>query len=367
MASVDDRWMTIRDGKKVRSDRWGVGKRYRARWREHANGPQKSQMFDRKVDAERFLVGIQHDQLTGRYVDPQLGRTTFDEVCDRYLERRAWRDKTRAVARRSLREARVVFGGRTIASIKRGEVQTFITKLDLAPSTTKVVRQHLSGAFRIAIDDGLIVLNPARDLILPTAEAGAIVPITQDQLDALFAAAGSSWFRGALVLGAGLGLRLSEAAGLTADRVDFLRRTVRVDRQWQQESQSQPGAFAPPKTKASKRTIPVAQEVLDALAAHIKVHGTGGPEGFIVHRDGRPVDMGAWGHGMRRVSASGVKFHDLRHFYASALIADGCSIKAVQSALGHASAAMTLDVYGHLFPGDEDRIRGAIGKVFRTG
>lgn len=117
----------------------------------------------------------------------------------------------------------------------------------------------------------------------------------------------------------------------------------------------------------ARQDLPVAQEVLDALAAHIKVHGTGGPEGFIVHRDGRPVDMGAWGHGMRRVSASGVKFHDLRHFYASALIADGCSIKAVQSALGHASAAMTLDVYGHLFPGDEDRIRGAIGKVFRTG
>jgi integrase len=57
-------------------------------------------------------------------------------------------------------------------------------------------------------------------------------------------------------------------------------------------------------------------------------------------------------------------FHDLRHFYASALISAGCSIKAVQSALGHRSARMTLDVYGHLFPGDEDRIRGAIAGVF---
>ena len=52
------------------------------------------------------------------------------------------------------------------------------------------------------------------------------------------------------------------------------------------------------------------------------------------------------------------------HFYASALIAAGCSVKAVQMALGHKSAKMTLDTYSHLWPGDEDRIRAAISPVF---
>jgi site-specific recombinase XerD len=53
-----------------------------------------------------------------------------------------------------------------------------------------------------------------------------------------------------------------------------------------------------------------------------------------------------------------VTFHDLRHPYASALIAAGCSIKAVQSALGHKNASETL--YSHLFPFDEDRLRDAV-------
>lgn len=59
-------------------------------------------------------------------------------------------------------------------------------------------------------------------------------------------------------------------------------------------------------------------------------------------------------------------FHDLRHFFASALIYAGCSVKQVQLALGHTSAKVTLDVYGHLWPGEEDRVRDAIGRVFRA-
>ena len=55
-----------------------------------------------------------------------------------------------------------------------------------------------------------------------------------------------------------------------------------------------------------------------------------------------------------------MRLHDLRHHYASSLISAGCSIVAVQRALGHAKASVTLDMYGHLMPSDEDRIRKAI-------
>ena len=55
-----------------------------------------------------------------------------------------------------------------------------------------------------------------------------------------------------------------------------------------------------------------------------------------------------------------VRFHDLRHHFASRLINAGCSVKAVQSALGHERASTTLDTYGHLWPGDEDRVRAAL-------
>jgi integrase len=55
-----------------------------------------------------------------------------------------------------------------------------------------------------------------------------------------------------------------------------------------------------------------------------------------------------------------VRLHDLRHFYASALIRKGLSVKVVQARLGHASAVETPDIYSHLWPDDEDRTRAAV-------
>ena len=56
--------------------------------------------------------------------------------------------------------------------------------------------------------------------------------------------------------------------------------------------------------------------------------------------------------------------HDLRHCFASALISGGASVKQVQAALGHSSATVTLKVYSHLWPGDEDRTRSIVEATF---
>lgn len=55
--------------------------------------------------------------------------------------------------------------------------------------------------------------------------------------------------------------------------------------------------------------------------------------------------------------------HDLRHFYASALIVGGASVNQVQLVLGHASAVITLRIYAHLWPGKEDRTRAVMDAV----
>ncbi len=107
--------------------------------------------------------------------------------------------------------------------------------------------------------------------------------------------------------------------------------------------------------------------MLDELNLHLQQFGAG-DGGVIVHTDGRPVDAARWGHYMRASRkhagvSDRVSYHDLRHFFASALIAAGCTVKQVQAALGHESAKVTLDVYGHLWPGDEDRVRDAIDRL----
>jgi integrase len=65
---------------------------------------------------------------------------------------------------------------------------------------------------------------------------------------------------------------------------------------------------------------------------------------------------------VRRAAGIGpFTLHDLRHFYASGLIASGCDVVTVQRALGHSSATITLGVYSHLWPTAEDRTRAAAG------
>ena len=107
---------------------------------------------------------------------------------------------------------------------------------------------------------------------------------------------------------------------------------------------------------------------LEVLAAHLAQYPSGEDGLVFTTSRGEPWRRTAFGEAIRsaRTAAGlpdGVSFHDLRHHFASVLIAAGCSIKAVQSALGHANASETLDAYSHLWPADEDRIRDAIENV----
>jgi integrase len=335
---------------------------YRARYREYPGGPQKTKTFTKRKDADAWLTTTAASLLHGTYVDPAAGRTTLGAWAKLYVDRQPWRATTRRSAQTSINHAlRVLGADRPLSSIRRGDVQALLAGLDLAPSTIHLVRQHLGTMLAAAAADGLIAKNPVTGAKVPTPVHREVVPPTLEQVAALHAAA-PAWFQVAIVLGAGLGLRQAEASGLTADRVDWLgERTVKIDRQW--GSQARAAGFAPPKSPASVRVIPAADVVLAEVGRHIE-----DPTGFVLHEGGEPVEHLRFGAGWKATTTGagleGMRFHDLRHHYASALISAGCSVKAVQRALGHSSATTTLDVYGHLFPGDEDRIRAAVQLVF---
>jgi integrase len=108
---------------------------------------------------------------------------------------------------------------------------------------------------------------------------------------------------------------------------------------------------------------------LTELVEHVRVFGLG-PEGLLFTNaaDGA-VWSNTWSVAWRKAAAPlGIPtrkgFHQLRHYYASLLIQAGESVKVVQERLGHASAAMTLNVYSHLWPDSEDRTRKAVDDVF---
>lgn len=264
---------------------------------------------------------------------------------------------------------RPAFGKRALGSIQRTEVQTFAASLQkrLAPTTARAIVFTLAAVLREAVDDRLIPSNPAERLRMGgkgerrvdprhIANVATAVPTLAELMP-------QRW-RAAVLLMASTGLRLGECLGLTVDRVDFLRSSIRVDRQLG-NTHGGSGGFVSPKTRAGVRTIPVPRPVVEMLAAHLKEFPTGDDGLIFSAATGRGVARSAWSDAYRTAcAAAGVtertRTHDLRHVAASSLIAHGLSVAAVQAALGHSSPAETLEVYTHFWPTDEERTREAI-------
>lgn len=339
--------------------------KWRARWREYPGGPQRAQHFPRKIDAEQHLVKIQHDLLRGAYVDPSKGRTTVEDFYKVWVERQPWRASSRS-SNESLFRNHVLptFGERPLGSIRRGDVEDWAIALTLKPLTAGLAVQYLGTMLEAAVVDGLIASNPARGAKRPRVETTPVVPFTAAELLALEAKA-PAWFRVAFVLGAQCGLRQSEATGLTLDRVDFLRRTLTVDRQLVTPSAGDP-ALGPPKTARSFRTVPLADVAVEGLARHVEEHGTGA-EGLLLHEDRRPVRRQRFGKVWRslrtKAEMPSARFHDCRHTYASTLLSGGVSVPAAAEYLGH-SPAVLLRTYAHLVPADHDRARAVVQAAF---
>jgi integrase len=129
-----------------------------------------------------------------------------------------------------------------------------------------------------------------------------------------------------------------------------------------------PGAGVPdiraPK-HGSERAVYLPDQLVQLLSAYV---ATLKSDWLFTRRDGRPWDQNKinqwWPKVHRAAGVVGVRLHDLRHFYASALIAESCDVVTVQKALGHSSATVTLGTYAHLWPKAEDRTRRAAGALF---
>lgn len=363
----------------------GGRKGWRARWRD-PEGNQRTQVFDRKVDAEQHLTSVEHRKLLGDYIDPNAGRVTFQAYAEEWRVRQVHRPSTRHQVETYLRRhAYPVMGDRELRAIRKSDVQAWVTGRSevLAPGSVELVYRYVASIFADAVEDRLIARSPCSGIRLPRKAKVEVVPPTLEQVEAI-ADRINQRYRVAVILAAGAGLRLGEVFGLTVDRIDFMRRTVSVDRQLVTPSVKGAGVYlGPPKTPSSVRTVPLSDEVVAEVAMHLERFPTVSGE-WPTEVDGevtagallitsesdvavrRSTIQSAWRLALRDAEVDGVRFHDLRHFYASALISAGCSVKVVQKNLGHSSAVETLDTYSHMWPDDDDRSRAAISAAFSS-
>jgi len=173
-------------------------------------------------------------------------------------------------------------------------------------------------------------------------------------------------FRTFVALCAFAGLRLGEAAAVQLGDVDFVGAALAVTRQVQRVNGGAIDVRAP--KYGSERVVHLANGLVDLLAQHVSDFGTIGDEQWLFTGEGdqppHQNTVGYWWRKTLRVAGlSDIKLHDLRHFYASGLIAAGCDVVTVQRSLGHAKATTTLNTYAHLWPTAEDRTRKAAQSI----
>lgn len=357
----------------------------RVSWRAHYRDPlgkQRSKSFDRKVDAERYLTSVESSKLAGTYIDPARARMTVGEWSAQWLDglshlKPSTKERYAGIVRRHIlpRWAAVRLG-----DVTHSHVQAWVKMLmaDRAPATVRKVHRVLSLILDLAVQDGRLVRNPAAGVGLPRIVESERRYLTHAQVHALADACAAprpeliskhrrhsertnDEYRLIVLFLAYTGVRFGELAALRVGRLDLGRRRAQIVESVTLVNGVQ--VWGTPKGH-ERRDVPLPRFLVSALAAHVSgkdaddlvfcgVRGGGALRATVFRRAG-------FNQAAAEIGMPGLHPHELRHTAASLAIASGANVKVVQKMLGHKSATMTLDQYGHLFGDQLDTVADAL-------
>lgn len=363
--SVEDRWRKrVKDDAgntvEVASAVAGKVKRWRSRYVDDG-GREIQRSFDRKVDAQQWLDAQLASLLRGDHVSPEDARLTVGQWCDIWLIGYGTRRETTVrMAEVHIKIIRTHFGSVPLSAVKPSDVRAWTAKLKAegrADSYVYALHSRLSQLFTDAVHDGLVARNPCSRRTSPPMGKQRPYVATTDQVWALYEAFPRG-VRPAVLLAAHAGLRLAECAALRVTDVDLKTGTIHPAVQWPEKEL---------KSERSRTAIPIPRELAKILAT-AACDGNG--KTFLDDEWGNPGSPWTIQRALRDARdkidlPDDFRFHDLRHYFASLLIASGLDVKVVQTRLRHASAKTTLDTYGHLWPDRDNTSRAAVAAVYK--
>lgn len=336
--------------------------RWRARYRD-ARGHEHSRHFKRKIDAQNFLDQVTTAVQTGMYVDPRRSRVTVGEWSKRWLATKVDVKATTYRGYDSMLRTHVVprWGDVSLAEITHEQIAAWVGALSatgLSASTVRLAHRVLSLVLGLAVRDGRLARNPALGVPLPRQSKGEQIYLTHDEVDRLADAAGE--YRLVLLFLAYTGVRYGEMAALRVKSIDWLRRRALISDAVADVNGH--AVFSTPKNH-HRRSVPIPRFLLDELSAYVAGKD---PEDFVfaAQKGGvlhlRNFRRMVFDPAVIRAGMPGLTPHALRHTAASLAIAAGANVKVVQTMLGHKSATMTLDLYGHLFDDQLNEVADAM-------
>lgn len=351
-------------------DRLPSGK-IRARYRDES-GRQHSQTFPERGGIRAAQAWLREQRTAvdnGVHVAPNQ-RITVAEFIEAWYKARPYGARGERQSANYLRHVvESGLGARPMRLVRTTEVQAFVTgrsKAGLAPQTVRNLYTWVKAAFASAVEDRVIGASPCtKRIVLPRVEKPKVIPLTVDQVRDLADAAGDRYRIGVL-LQAALGLRISEVLGLRVEDVDFLRRIVHVRHQLAPDGRG----FAPLKYE-SEREVPLARDLVPVLSQHLATYPPNHWRTILTTTRGNPIRSDYYSDRMFKpavLAAATVPddttSHDLRHHFASVLLAERVPTNVVAEYLGHSSSRLVETTYGHLMPDAGEVTRSALDGVW---
>jgi len=317
--------------------------------RTRIGGRVVTRTFASKKEADAYAATTEADRLRGVMFDPGRGRITVRELGAEWLASNpAKRADTRATDEYHLRtHIFPALGDRRIDSVVQTDVQSLVNHLSarLAPRTVRRAHGVLRSLCAYAEMTDRIGRSPCRNVKLPRVQPlERSMPLPED-LARLVAAMDES-NRPMVYLGAVLGLRFSEVAGLRVGRMDLGSGSVSVNETITRDSQGRP-VFDAPKSAASRRTIALPAPLREPEAdsdALVFVSPEGGPLRYANWRNR------VWSPAREAAGLPNLGFHDLRRAMATALVEDRTDMKTTQVRMGHSDSRLTLALYAQAVP-----------------
>jgi integrase len=341
---------------------------WRVYWRT-PDGKKRSKVFDSKRDADLYAANAEVSKSKGNDFDPRKGRQRFRDYAQQWADAADWKPSTRRDWPKFLNRLEPHIGGLRLADIDRNALErtrAALTASGLARSTVEATMRRAMAVMRYAYANGVIGRDPTVGVKAapkqraddPTGKVGPDNVPTREEALAILNAAPSK-YRAAVALGLA-GLRIGEVLGMEWDRVNLATRQVTIDRQ------SDGWTISTPKNERT-RTITVPELVATELRRHRRDYASdrwlfpgGGIEGTM-HR--ASFYKAAWQPALKAAGMPGrFKFHSLRHFAASSLLAAGVPLPAVAGQLGDVVETVSK-VYSHWLRDDAAIPADALDRV----
>ena len=236
----------------------------------------------------------------------------------------------------------------------------------LSAKTVRNINQIICSALNLAIEQRLILTNPADACALPKLEHREMKTLPVEQLTSFLREAKESGVFEMYYIELATGLRRGELLGLKWSDIDLEHGSLRVQRQIARID----GEIveAPLKTKNAYRTLPLSADAIDVLKTQKKKCGNS--QYVFPSPTGGPISPDSVLHMLHRVLKRAglpkVRFHDLRHTFATLALQNGVDIKTVSGMLGHFSAGFTLDTYAHVTTSAQKEAANTMGGVLRV-